>query len=168
MSDGTVTETPGAGTYVLTYSFTRVGAHQVVVRVTDDDGGAATAVVRVVVHLPGEAFALSTSGLITIARTPFATCPPDESHTVATLSTPVGSLTALHADCTLDRDNGTTVARWSLGSINGDPIGYGTSRGWPPSTTTRPPPSAASWHRTRSACARLLGQQIILAGCRLG
>ena len=40
------------------HSFTAVGAHIVLVTVTDDDGGSATAVVRVVVFAPAEAFAL--------------------------------------------------------------------------------------------------------------
>jgi hypothetical protein len=201
---GSVTESPGAGTCAITHSFTALGAHNVLVRVTDDDGGAATAVVKIVIYLPGEAFALQANGLVTIPRTPLATCPPDEWETIASLSLGIGTVTALHAECTLDTGDGTTRASAtvdganllggairitgvsstcvagaagitrssSVGTINGIPIGLGSgSLGIPGVATVFYNETTTSGGRLAQNAIRistLLGQQIILAGCRLG
>src|SRR2546429_9535966 len=50
--DGTVTEPEGAGTWASLHAFTVSGPHNVLVTVRDDDGGSATATVRVVVNSP--------------------------------------------------------------------------------------------------------------------
>jgi uncharacterized repeat protein (TIGR01451 family) len=201
---GSVTESPGAGTCRITHTFTALGAHNVLVRVTDDDGGAGTAVVRVVIYLPAEAFALQANGLITIPKTPLATCPPDESKTVATISAGIGTVTALHAECTVDTSDGTTRASATVGSanllggliritdisstcvaggsgisrsstvgtINGIPIGLGSgSLGIPGVATVFYNETTTSGGRLAQNAIRistLLGQEIILAGCRLG
>ncbi|HEV8558822.1 MAG TPA: choice-of-anchor P family protein [Actinophytocola sp.] len=201
---GTVTESPGTGTCRITHTFTALGAHNVLVRVTDDDGGAGTAVVRVVIYLPGEAFALQANGLITIPKTPLATCPPDESKTIASLSLGIGSVTALHAECTVDLNDGTTRASATVGSanllggliritdisstcvagasgitrsstvgsINGIPIGLGSgSLGIPGVATVFYNETTTIGGRPAQNAIRistLLGQEIILAGCRLG
>src|SRR5262249_4160711 len=107
---GTVSENPGSGTCTASHTFSALGAHNVLVRITDDDGAAATAVVKVVIYLPGEAWAISASGLVTVAKTPHATCPPNESLSTASLSLGLGTVSALHAECTLDPDTGTTRA----------------------------------------------------------
>ncbi|MEE6258830.1 choice-of-anchor P family protein [Plantactinospora sonchi] len=114
VAPGTVNEAPGAGTCATTHAFTAVGPHDVLVRVTDDDGGSATDVVRVVVYLPGGAFAIQASGLLTVPRTPDVTCPPDEAQTQALLNTPVGSVSALNASCTVDPETGRTEASASI------------------------------------------------------
>ncbi|MET9225976.1 choice-of-anchor P family protein [Lentzea sp. NPDC003310] len=108
---GTVNQGAGSGTCTASRTFTALGAHTVLVTVTDDDGAAATAVVKVVVHLRGEAWALNATGLITVAKTPHAQCPPNEDKTVATVNVlGLASVNALHADCTLDANTGRTEA----------------------------------------------------------
>jgi len=201
---GTVNEVPGSGTCTTTHSFSALGPHNVLVRVTDDDGGAATAVVTVVIYLPAEAFAIQASGLVTIPKTPHATCPPDEILSQVGLSTPIASLNVLNASCTVNPTTGRTVAEASIdgasllggvivisniesscvadasgifrssrvGTINGTPIGGGSgSIGIPGvaqvfynETTTVGGKLAQNAIRVRT----LLGQEIILAGCRLG
>ncbi|GHH41445.1 vWA domain-containing protein [Lentzea cavernae] len=109
--NGTVTQGPGSGTCKAARTFTALGAHTVLVTVTDDDGAAATAVVKVVVYLRGEAWALNATGLINVAKTPHAQCPPNEDKTVAAINVlGLASVNALHADCTLDANTGRTVA----------------------------------------------------------
>lgn len=204
VATGTVTESPGSGTCRITHTFTALGAHNVLVRVTDDDGGAATAVVKVVIYLPGEAFALQANGLITIPKTPLTTCPPNESETIASVSAGIGTVTALHAECTLDPDDGTTRASATVGSanllgglvritdisstcvagasgitrsstvgtINGMPIRLGSgSVGIPGVATVFYNETTTTRGRLAQNAIRistLLGQEIILAGCRLG
>lgn len=108
---GTVAQGAGSGTCTSQHAFTKLGAHTVLVTITDDDGGSATAVVKVVVYLRGEAWALSANGLITVAKTPHAQCPPNEDKTVASVNVlGLASVNALHADCTLDPATGRTVA----------------------------------------------------------
>ncbi|SMC83948.1 choice-of-anchor P family protein [Lentzea albidocapillata] len=109
--NGAVAQGAGSGTCTGSRTFTALGAHNVLVRVTDDDGASATAVVKVVVYLRGEAWALGATGLITIAKTPHAQCPPNEDKTVASVNVlGLASVNALHADCTLDANTGRTVA----------------------------------------------------------
>lgn len=111
VANGTVAQGAGSGTCTAAHKFTQLGAHNVLVTVTDDDGDSATAVVKVVVYLRGEAWALSASGLINVAKTPHAQCPPNEDKTVATVNVlGLASVNALHADCTLNPDTGRTVA----------------------------------------------------------
>lgn len=108
---GTVAQGAGSGTCTAAHTFTQLGAHNVLVTVTDDDGDSATAVVKIVVYLRGEAWALNATGLITVAKTPHAQCPPNEDKTVASVNVlGLASVNALHADCTLDPDTGRTVA----------------------------------------------------------
>ncbi|MFD4668314.1 choice-of-anchor P family protein [Lentzea sp. NPDC058450] len=106
-----VNGTVNQGTCTGSRTFTALGAHNVLVKVTDDDGDSATAVLKVVVYLRGEAWALNATGLITVAKTPHAQCPPNEDKTVASVNVlGLGSINALHADCTLNPDTGRTVA----------------------------------------------------------
>lgn len=105
--NGTVSQ----GTCKGSRTFTALGAHNVLVKVTDDDGGSATAVLKVVVYLRGEAWALNATGLINVAKTPHAQCPPNEDKTVASVNVlGLAQVNALHADCTLDPNTGRTVA----------------------------------------------------------
>ncbi|MFJ5991611.1 choice-of-anchor P family protein [Lentzea sp. NPDC092896] len=109
--NGTVAQGAGSGTCTASRTFTALGAHNVLVKVTDDDGASATAVVKVVVYLRGEAWALNATGLITVAKTPHAQCPPNEDKTVASVNVlGLASVNALHADCALDANTGRTVA----------------------------------------------------------
>lgn len=108
---GTVAQGAGSGTCTSSHAFTTLGVHNVLVTITDDDGGAATAVVKVVVFLRGEAWALGATGLINVAKTPHAQCPPNEDKTVAKVDVlGLASVNALHADCTLDPNTGRTEA----------------------------------------------------------
>jgi hypothetical protein len=190
---------------VITHAFSALGPHDVLVRITDDDGGSDTAAVRVVIYLPGEAFALQAEGPVTVPRTPHATCPPNEDLVQPSLITPVGNVNGLEAHCTLDPTTGTTtasatVANTSLllgaitistlrstcvagpdgitrsstvGTINGIPIGISAGSLNIPgvatvfyneTTTTSDGKLAQNAVRVRT----LLGQEIILAACRLG
>lgn len=114
--DGTVA--PGTiadGTCSTSHAYTALGAHDVVVTVTDDDGGVGTATVRVVIYVPGAAWAVSANGVVTIARTPNATCPPNSALTTAGLTVPgVLTVNALNGSCAVDPATGTTVARSSV------------------------------------------------------
>jgi hypothetical protein len=115
---GNVTETPGSGTCAISHAFTAIGPHNVLVRVTDDDGGSATAVVRVVIYLPGGAFAIRATGLITIPRTPNVVCPPNDARTQAGINLALVTTGVLNASCTLDPATGTTTAKASdVGAI---------------------------------------------------
>ena len=119
IASGTVSEVPGSGTCTASHAFTAVGPHNVLVRVTDDDGGSATAVVRVVIFLPGEAFAIQATGLVSIPKTPLATCPPNSALTQVGLNVPaVANLGVLNASCTLDPATGTTTATASVDSAS--------------------------------------------------
>lgn len=112
IANGTVTENAGSGTCTAPHAFTALGEHNVLVTLTDDDGTQATAVVKVVIHLNGEAWALSASGLITVGKTPHTQCPPNQDKTTATLNVlGLATVKALHADCTLDPATGRTTAR---------------------------------------------------------
>lgn len=112
---GNVNETPGSGTCTISHAFSAVGPHNVLVKVTDDDGDSATAVVRVVIFRAGGAFAIEAKGLITIPRTPDVTCPPDDSQTqVAVNLPPLVTTGVLNASCTMNPANGTTVAEASV------------------------------------------------------
>lgn len=205
VAPGSVSETPGSGTCTAAHAFTHVGPHAVLVTVTDDDGDSATAVVTVVVYLKGEAFALAASGPVTIAKTPLATCPPNETKTVASVNLGIASTGALNASCTLDPATGRTDAAASVdhasllgglitigavqshcvadaggitgsstvATINGRPIGSGSgSLGIPGvaqvfyNETTTGPNGQLVQNAIR--VHTLLGQDIILAGCRLG
>ncbi|MEU5696633.1 choice-of-anchor P family protein [Actinosynnema sp. NPDC020468] len=203
---GAVAQQPGAGTCTASHAYTGVGAHNVLVTVTDDDGGSATAVVSVVSYVDAEAWALSATGLLGVAKTPLATCPPSSDRTVATAGVPaVGSARALHADCALSVTTGRTTANAgitgatllagavslagvsvsctatedgvsgtsSVGTFNGQTIGD-TPR-------TIGVPGVATVHLNQTVLTpggvfaryavrvvTLLGQEIVLGGCRLG
>jgi hypothetical protein len=203
---GTVAQGAGFGTCSAAHTYTGVGAHQVLVTVRDDDGGAATAVVTVVSFVRAEAWALSANGLITVAKTPHATCPPNTNLTTATITVPgLASVQALHAECTLNAGTGRTDASARVdgasllggvisvtnlethcvaneqglsgssrvGTLNGRPIGT------QPATISIP--LVATVHLNQSVVGpngqfahyavrvvTLLGQEIILSGCRLG
>lgn len=214
---GIVTEAAGAGTCTATYAYpvTALGPRTTVVIITDDDGAAATAQVRVVIFLPGSAFAIEVRGLVYVPRTPNVICPPNDTQSVVRLGTGVGSINALNASCTLDPAVGRTIATSSVAdasllgglvristiqsrcgasadgivrsssvaTINGIPIGSGSgSIGIPGvaqvffnETTTN-----ASGQFVQNAIRVVVppvivlgivvvpGQEIILAGCRLG
>jgi hypothetical protein len=69
----------------------------------------------VVIYVPGEAWAISAGGVVTIPRTPYAGCPPNSSHTTIGLNVPgVANVSALNAECTMDPATGTTVAEASV------------------------------------------------------
>jgi hypothetical protein len=206
--NGTVTETAGSGTgsCATTHAFTALGPHNVLVTVRDDDGGVGTAAVRVVIFLPAEAWAISANGLVTIAKTPHAVCPPDATLTQVGLNVPgVVNVSALNASCTIDPATGTTRAAASVdgasllgglitisniettclagangitgssrvGTINGTPIGTGPGSISIPlvatvffNQTVNGPNGQLTQHAIR--VVTLLGQEIILAGCRVG
>jgi hypothetical protein len=201
---GTVAESPGSGACAISHPFTAVGVHHVLVRITDDDGGAGTAVVTVVVSAVAEAFALQANGLITIPKTPHATCPPGEVETIASVNLAVGVVTALNASCVVDPATGTTTAATSVGTasllgglititeiqancvasasgisgssrvgtINGIPIGTGSGSISIPLVATvlyKETTTNAGGQLVQNAVRvqTLLGQEIILAGCRI-
>lgn len=158
----------------------------------------------VVVSAVAEAFALQASGLITIPKTPHATCPPGEVETIASLNLAVGVVTALNASCVVDLATGTTTAATSVGTagllgglitvteiqascvasasgvtgssrvgtINGVPIGTGSGSISIPLVATvfyNETATNASGQLIQNAIRvrTLLGQEIILAGCRI-
>ena len=203
---GTVNQGAGSGSCAATHTYTGVGAHLVVVKVTDDDGGSATAVVKLVSYVRAEAWAISASGLINVAKTPHATCPPNSDLTTASLTVPaLATVQALHAKCTLDPSTGHTDASAQIsganllagairisdietrcvatesglsgssrvGTLNGQPIGTG------PRTISIPLVATVYLNQTVNGpngqltqysvrVVTLLGQEIILSGCRLG
>ncbi|QFZ19424.1 vWA domain-containing protein [Saccharothrix syringae] len=203
---GSVAQGAGSGTCTATHSYTGVGAHNVLVTVTDDDGGSATAVVRVVSHVRAEAWSLSASGLINVTKTPHATCPPSSDLTTASITVPaLASVQALHADCHLDpatgrTDAGAEVSSASLlggvitvsdietscvaneqglssssrvGTLNGRPIGTGPATvGVPGVATVYLNQTVVGPNGQRAQYAvrvvTLLGQEIVLSGCRMG
>lgn len=199
---------PQTFTYSVTTGALAAGTHHLCVTAAGSDAGGngnVTDCHDVVVYLKGEAFALQATGLINISKTPFVTCPPNDSKTSVLLNTPVGSVHALNANCVLDPATGTTTAAASIsnvsllagaitistiesscmsgasgitgssrvGTINGIPIGIGHgSIGIPGvaqvfynETTTTP---SGQLVQNAIRVRTLLGQQIILAGCRLG
>ncbi|GAB3447163.1 choice-of-anchor P family protein [Actinophytocola sediminis] len=203
---GTVTQGAGAGSCAAAHTYTGVGAHLALVTITDDDGDSATAVVRIVSHVRAEAWAISASGLINVAKTPHAVCPPDSDLTTATITVPgLATVQALHAECTLDEDNGHTDASAEIsganllggliriadietrcvatenglsgssrvGTVNGRPIGtapatiniIGVAAVHVNQTVTTPDGRLAQY---AVRIVTLLGQEIILSGCRLG
>ncbi|MGM1063238.1 choice-of-anchor P family protein, partial [Saccharothrix sp. Mg75] len=116
---GTVAQGAGSGTCTATHAYTGVGAHTVLVTVTDDDGGRATATVRLVSHVRAEAWGISASGLVAVAKTPHATCPPSSDRTTATVTVPgLASVQALHADCSPDPTTGRTDAGAEISSAS--------------------------------------------------
>lgn len=206
VATGTVTETPGSGTCSASHTYAGVGAHNVLVTVTDDDGGSATAIVKVVSYVNAEAWALSASGLITVAKTPHAVCPPNSNITTATVTVlGLATVQALHGDCTLDANTGRTVANASVsgasllggaisltdiqsqcvvneqgqsgssrvGTLNGRPIGTvpaevtlaGLATVYLNQTVVGPNGQFAQY---AVHVVTLLGQDIVLAGCRTG
>lgn len=203
---GTVSQGPGSGTCTAAHTYTGVGAHQVLVTIHDDDGGAATAVVKVVSYVNAEAWGISASGLVNVAKTPHATCPPDSDRTTASITVPaLASVQALHAECTLDTGTGHTDASAEItgasllggairitgiesrclatedglsgssrvGTVNGQPIGVaprtinilGVAAVHVNQTVTGPGGRLAQY---AVRVVTLLGQEIILSGCRLG
>ena len=203
---GTVNQGAGSGTCAAAHTYTGVGAHVVVVTVTDDDGGSATAVVRLVSYVRAEAWAISASGLLTVAKTPHATCPPNTDLTTASLNVPgLASVQALHAECALDPSTGHTDASAEIsgasllggairltdvetrclatgsglsgssrvGTLNGNPIGtapttisiLGVATVYLNQTVNGPNGQLAQYS---VRVVTLLGQEIILSGCRLG
>lgn len=206
VATGTVSETPGSGTCTSSHSYAGVGAHNVLVTVTDDDGGSATAIVKIVSYVNAEAWALSASGLITVAKTPHAVCPPNSNLTTATVTVlGLATVNALHADCTLDASTGRTVANANVsgasllggaisltdiqsqcvaneqglsgssrvGTLNGRPIGSvpaevtlaGLATVYLNQTVIGP---NGQFTQYAVHVVTLLGQDIVLSGCRTG
>ncbi len=117
--NGNVAQGAGSGTCTASHTYTGVGAHNVLVTVTDDDGGQATAVVTIVSYVRAEAWSLSANGLINVAKTPLAGCPPNSNLTTASLNVPgLASVQALHAECTMDTSNGHTNAYANVSSAS--------------------------------------------------
>ncbi|MEU4806933.1 PKD domain-containing protein [Actinosynnema sp. NPDC023587] len=204
--NGSVAQGAGSGTCTAAHSYTGVGSHNVLVTVTDDDGGSATAVVTIVSYVRAEAWSLSASGLINVAKTPHATCPPSSDRTTASVNVlGLASVQALHADCYLNTMSGRTDAgaEVSSASLLGGAITVsdietncvaneqglsgssrvGTLNGQPIGTTplTIGVPGVATVHLNQTVVGpngqlaqyavrvvTLLGQEIVLSGCRMG
>ncbi|XVS68040.1 PKD domain-containing protein [Actinosynnema sp. CA-299493] len=204
--NGSVAQGAGSGTCTAAHSYTGVGSHNVLVTVTDDDGGSATAVVTIVSYVRAEAWSLSASGLINVAKTPHATCPPSSDRTTASVTVlGLASVQALHADCYLNTTTGRTdagaeVSSASLlggaitvsdietncvaneqglsgssrvGTLNGQPIGTAPLTIGVPGVATVHlnqtvvgPNGQLAQHAVR--VVTLLGQEIVLSGCRMG
>ncbi|WP_221447282.1 PKD domain-containing protein [Saccharothrix violaceirubra] len=203
---GPVPGTVASGTCTATRSYSTVGAHNVLVTVTDDDGGAATATVKVVSYVRAEAWSLSSSGLLSVSKRPHATCPPSSDLTTQTVNIlGLGSVKALHADCALDVRDGRTDAGAEVSSASllggavtvsdievnctADGSGLagssrvGTLNGQQIGTTPRTIgiPGVATVHLNQAVVGpngqyahyavrvvTLLGQEIVLSGCRMG
>jgi hypothetical protein len=214
---GTVTEASGAGSCTATHAYpvTTLGPRTIVVTITDDDRASATAQVRMVIFLPGSAFAIEATGLITVPRTPNVICPPNNSQSQPQLNVGVGTINGLNASCTLDPTVGHTTATSSItdakllggvitistsesrceasaagivrssrvGTINGIPIGTGSGSIAIPgvaqvffneTTTNASGQSVQNAIRVVKPPVIILGivlvpgQEITLAGCRLG
>ncbi|MET0235824.1 MAG: choice-of-anchor P family protein, partial [Kibdelosporangium sp.] len=117
--NGTVAQGAGSGTCTASHTYTGVGAHNVLVTITDDDGGKATAIVKIVSYVRAEAWSLSAQGLINVAKTPHAECPPSSNKTTASLTVPgLASVQALHAECTMDAGTGRTNASADVSSAS--------------------------------------------------
>jgi trimeric autotransporter adhesin len=204
--NGTVAQGAGSGTCTASHAYTGVGAHNVLVTITDDDGGKATAIVKIVSYVRAEAWSLSASGLINVGKTPLAACPPNSNQTTASLNVlGLASVQALHAECTMDAGTGRTNAAANVssaslllgaitlsnletsciadeqglsgssrvGTLNGQPIGT--------QPATIGIPGVATVHLNQSVTGpngqfaqyavrvvTLLGQEIVVAGCRMG
>ncbi|GAA2358449.1 hypothetical protein Cme02nite_34560 [Catellatospora methionotrophica] len=92
-----------------------VGTHRLCVRADGADGGGPGSVAdchTVVVNGPGGAFALEATGLVKIARTPEAVCPPGATKTQVPVNLPLVTTGVLNASCTAA--GGTTTARSSV------------------------------------------------------
>ena len=112
---GTVNE--AAGTCTLTHAFS-TGAHDVTVKVTDDDGGVGSASAHLVAAaVNGEAFGLRATGPVKVPATPLVTCPPNQSKTTVSIRTPIASISGLSASCQVDPATGNTTASASAGTI---------------------------------------------------
>lgn len=204
-------EGPASVTYAVTTDPLPAGIHELCVTAGGSDAGGAdsnavTDCHTVVIFLPGEAFAIEANGLLTVPKTPHATCPPGESLTQAELDVVgLATVTALTAECLVDGDTGGTHASASVdgasllgglititnidssceadaagvtgtsrvGTINGIPIGTGSG------SLTIPLVAQVFFNETTTDAGgrlvqnairvqTLLGQEIILAGCRLG
>jgi hypothetical protein len=184
------------------------GVHELCVTAAGTDAGGGGEVAdchEVVVSFTAEAFAVQAQGALTIPKTPHATCPPDESHTLARLNIGVVTADALVAECATEPTTGTTTAVASVdgasllgglitigtieaaceadetglrgssvvATINGIPIGSGAGSLTIPlvaqvffNETTSGPNGELVQNAVR--VQTLLGQQIILAGCRIG
>jgi trimeric autotransporter adhesin len=115
--NGAVAQGAGSGTCTASHAYNNVGAHNVLVTVTDDDGGSATAIVKIVSYVRAEAWSLSASGLINVAKTPLASCPPNSNKTTASVNVlGLAAVNALHAECTLDANTGRTDASANVSS----------------------------------------------------
>ncbi len=118
---GTVQEQAGTGTCTgsHTYGYDGLGPRTIDVTVEDDDGAAASDSVRVVIYVPGAGFGVQANGLVTVARSPDVHCPPSDSQSIATLSVPLlGSIKGLTAACSLDPQQGRTVADTTVSDVN--------------------------------------------------
>ncbi|MEA5362270.1 PKD domain-containing protein [Amycolatopsis sp., V23-08] len=203
---GTVAQGAGSGTCTASHAYTGVGAHTATVKVTDDDGGIGTATVKVVTFVNAEAWALSASGPVTVAKTPLAGCPPSSDKTTASVNVlGLASVNALHAQCALDVDTGRTNASATVsgasllgglisvtdietscvaneqgmsgssrvGKINGQVIGTApVTIGIPGVATVYANQTVAGPNGQLAQYAvrvvTLLGQEIVLSGCRMG
>jgi hypothetical protein len=69
--------------------------------ITDDDCGADSKSVDVVVYVPGAGFEIEATGLLQVDRAPDVRCPPDDAQPTTTLDTLVGHVRALNMGCTV-------------------------------------------------------------------
>jgi hypothetical protein len=204
--NGAVVQGAGTGTCTASHAYTGVGAHNVLVTITDDDGGQATAIVKIVSYVRAEAWSLSAKGLINVAKTPHAECPPNSNKTTVSLTVPLlASVQALHAECTMDANTGRTDASANVssasllsgvitlsdletrcianeqglsgssrvGTLNGQPIGTQPATiGIPGVATVYLNQSVVGPNGQFAQYAvrvvTLLGQEIIVGGCRMG
>ncbi|PUB26275.1 deoxyribonuclease NucA/NucB [Promicromonospora sp. AC04] len=116
---GTVTQQPGGGTCAAehVYGFDGLGPRTITATITDDDGGADSKTVDVVVYVPGAGFAISADGLLDVERTPDVRCPPDDEQSTATLDTLVGRVGALNVSCTVSTTTGRTEVETSVADV---------------------------------------------------
>jgi hypothetical protein len=208
LTPGLPREGPTSVNYSVNTPALGPGTHQICVTATGSDGGGTSNVTdchTVVILVPAEAWAISTSGLVTIAKTPHAVCPPDADLTQVGLNVPgVADVNALNASCLVSPDTGTNAdasidgasllggairistiesscdagvgglsGSSRVGTINGTPIGTGAGQLSIPlvatvfyNETVTTPSGQLFQHAIR--VRTVLGQEIILSGCRVG
>lgn len=117
--EGVVAQQAGSGTCTAehVYGFDGLGPRTITATITDDDDGADSKSVDVVVYVPGAGFAIEATGLLDVDRTPDVRCPPDDSQSTATLNTLVGRVGALNVSCTVSTTTGRTEVGTSVADV---------------------------------------------------